>query len=405
MNIGHDNNALRLFIPIVIILAIIISYSQRDHRLSSKFQYSSNSVMRNHYTFRLYIFDENHKLISEDEYEQEYLKTEIEYIQVRNMDEVKEDFLNRRFDYGISEYGIMLAPNTCRIQSWPYGFDNHYIEDDELLIPTLQNWSIGKGDAISGILWHMEHEHGGMARILNSHSEHFNILRIYSYDKRRLNIQNIQIKYIDVDNENDIKNDLLQSGFDTLQTYLILEENIKVKNLLEGYTNHKVLTEQEMYERMDDILLDKYDIAQRTIAVFTIYRRFNSHGNFRRISVSNLGEMKETFKKLSKDADPYTFEHSYCYVLMPNGEIRIYDTYNDKFSWMLVDSIKEVGFNELHDLFEKLSRYLRVLMPNDELRLYDSHNWLVVDALKDLKYAELRDLFRKNSCGSKITLQ
>lgn len=244
---------------------------------------------------------------------------------------MKGDLLNRRFEYGITEYGIMLY--KCRIQSWPYGFDNHYTEDDELLIPTLKNWSIGtlknwsirKADAISDILWHMEHEHGETARILNSHSEHFTILRIYSYKKRRLNIQNIQIKYIDVDNENGIKNDLLQGGFHTLQTYLILDENIKVKHLLDGYKNYKVLTEHEAYERMDDILLDRYDISQKTITVFTIYRRFNSHGNFRRIPVSNLGEMKETFKKLSKVADPYTFERSYCYVLMPNGEIRIYD--------------------------------------------------------------------------------
>lgn len=406
MTTSHDS-AIRLFLPIIIILAILVSYSQRDNRISSKFQYSSNknTEPQDDYTFRLYIFDQNHRLTSEDEYEKKYLNTEIEYIQVSNMDEVKEDFLNRRFQYGISEYGIMLAPNKCRIQSWPYGFDNHYIEDDELLIPTLENWSIGKGDAISGILWHMEHEHGGMTELLNSHSNHFTILRIYSYNKQRLNIENMQIKYIDVNNENDIKHDLLLSGFHTLRTYLILDENIKIKNLLEGYGNYKVATEQEINARVEDILSDRYDSTHKTIAVFTIYRNFDTQGNYRRIPISNIGEVKQTFKKLSKEADPYTFENYYCYVLMPNAEIRIYDTHGDKFDWTVVDTIKEVGYNELHDLFEKMDRYAYVSMPNNERRIYDSHNWVVVDAFKKLKYGELRDLFRKNSCGSKVALK
>lgn len=76
------------------------------------------------FCFRIYIFDENHKLVSDEEdqseydYEQNFLDNKIEYIQVHDMDEVKEDLLNRRFRYGgISEYGIMLAPNKLQMHS------------------------------------------------------------------------------------------------------------------------------------------------------------------------------------------------------------------------------------------------------------------------------------------------
>lgn len=170
------------------------------------------------------------------------------------MDEVKEDLLNRKFNYGgISEYGIMLEPNKLRMQSLRFGFDKY-------LIGTLQNWSIGKGDAIAHMYPHMEREHGGMVKLRHAipqhlrqqHTERYysdgfvcatvrqllekNILRIYSYDNKRLGFTNKRIKYIDVNSEKDIKQDLLQSdGYDTLKTYIVLDEDVKVKIFGEGY--------------------------------------------------------------------------------------------------------------------------------------------------------------------------
>lgn len=244
------------------------------------------------YTFRIYIFDENHKLVSdkkdenEYEYEREFLDNEIEYILVSDMDEVKEDLLNRRFHYGgISEYGIMLEPNKLRMQSLPFGFDNHYIENDEYLIGTLQNWSIGKGDAIAHMYPHMEREHGGMVKLRHTIPEHIrqqhteryystgfiratmrqllelDILRIYSYNKKRLGFTNSRIKYIDVNNEMDIKQDLLHSdGYDTLKTYIVLDGDVKVKIFGEGYKNWKVVTEDELEARIEDIFVNRFAI-------------------------------------------------------------------------------------------------------------------------------------------------
>lgn len=58
--------------------------------------------------FRIYIFDESHKYVVEEWPEfDDFLENEVDYIQVRDMEEVKEDLLNRKFYGGISDYGIM----------------------------------------------------------------------------------------------------------------------------------------------------------------------------------------------------------------------------------------------------------------------------------------------------------
>lgn len=82
--------------------------------------------------FRIYIFDESHKYVVEEWPEFDYfLEDEVEYILVRDMNELKEDLLNRKFHTtGRDEYGIMLARNKCEAHNYYYGFDNCYIEDE-----------------------------------------------------------------------------------------------------------------------------------------------------------------------------------------------------------------------------------------------------------------------------------
>lgn len=88
--------------------------------------------------FRIYIFDESHKLVPEEwpEYD-EIGENGFEHIHVSDMDELKEDLLNRKIcKYGM-EYGIMLARNKCEVHSLSSGFDLYYTDEDEHLIETL----------------------------------------------------------------------------------------------------------------------------------------------------------------------------------------------------------------------------------------------------------------------------
>lgn len=57
---------------------------------------------------------------------------------------------------------------------------------------------------------------------------------------------------MDVSNEDHIKKDLLYRGFE-LNTYMILDEDIKLKNMEEGYKKYKVIAENEIEDRMDYI--------------------------------------------------------------------------------------------------------------------------------------------------------
>lgn len=158
-----------------------------------------------------------------------------------------------------------------------------------------------------------------------SPNENWDTIRIYAYNNQRLGIEHPDLKYIDVKNEDDIKKHLLYRE-DRLRTYIILEDDIKIKSKSEGYENYKVVTEKEIEDRMEDILKDIYDIEDKTIIVFTINATFDNHKNFKRVPVSSIDEMKETFNKLSEEADEYTFQRNYCYLIFANEEIRLYDT-------------------------------------------------------------------------------
>ena len=52
-----------------------------------------------------------------------------------------------------------------------------------------------------------------------------------------------------------------------LYTYIVLEDDIKIKRKTEGYKNYEVITEKEIEDRMEDILSDRYDIEGKTIIV------------------------------------------------------------------------------------------------------------------------------------------
>lgn len=65
---------------------------------------------------RLYIFDESQKYVPEEYPERvDFLAKEVEYIYVHDMDEIKENRLNRKSWYwGIYEYGVMPARNKLK---------------------------------------------------------------------------------------------------------------------------------------------------------------------------------------------------------------------------------------------------------------------------------------------------
>ena len=52
-----------------------------------------------------------------------------------------------------------------------------------------------------------------------------------------------------------------------LYTFIVLEDDIKIKRKTEGYKNYEVITEKEIEDRMEDILSDRYDIEGKTIIV------------------------------------------------------------------------------------------------------------------------------------------
>lgn len=140
--------------------------------------------------FRIYIFDESHKFLPEDCPTEQ---TCFEYIDVRDMDELKEDLLNRKFcKYGM-EYGIMLARNKCEVHSLSSGFDLYYTEEDDYLIDTLMCYGIGECDFTSFI----------DEELISI--EDLDTLRVYSYNNQRLSIEHANIKYIDVNKEEDSK--------------------------------------------------------------------------------------------------------------------------------------------------------------------------------------------------------
>ncbi|CAG86437.2 DEHA2C15422p [Debaryomyces hansenii CBS767] len=205
--------------------------------------------------FRIYIFDKSHKYVVEEWPEfDNFLEDEVDYIQVRDVNELKEDLLNRKFQTtGRGEYGIMLARNKCEVHNFYYGFDNCYIED-EYSVGFLSLHTIGHGLILHRI---RDRKHKEWSEICPS--ENYNTVRIYTYNNQRLNIESTKIRYIDVSNEDDIKKDLLHKGFE-LSISMILGEDIKIKDISEGYKTYKVITEKEIEDRMEDIMSESYDV-------------------------------------------------------------------------------------------------------------------------------------------------
>lgn len=62
---------------------------------------------------------------------------------------------------------------------------------------------------------------------------------------------------------------------------MILDENIKLRNINEGYKNCKVITERGIEGGIKDIMWDRYDIIGKAVIVFTISAKFDSHKNFK----------------------------------------------------------------------------------------------------------------------------
>lgn len=171
--------------------------------------------------FRIYIFDESHKYVVEEWPEfDDFLENEVDYIQVRDMEEVKEDLLNRKFYGGISDYGIMSLYR--------------------------RQWSCSRNiiELQYRLRWLFVLYRSAAWCIFNN---------------RRLSIEQCKIIYLGFINEDDIKENLLYRGLDN-RAYVILGEDIKIKNKFEGYKNYKVVTRKEIEDRMTDILRDRYDI-------------------------------------------------------------------------------------------------------------------------------------------------
>ncbi|CAG86441.2 DEHA2C15510p [Debaryomyces hansenii CBS767] len=346
------------------------------------------------FNFRIYVLDANDN-IYDPEFDS-FGEGVAEYVQVGDMDEVKEDLLNRRFKYrGIMDYAILRGPFMYEIHNYEFAFDAFYVEDCEYPVDIISNHN-GKGSFLDNI------KKAGWVN--NESNGKFDTLRIFTYNGQRLSIEHPQIKYIDVSNEEDIKHNLLYRGLE-LNTYIILDEDIKIKDKSMGYKSHKLITEKEIEDRWEDIIADRYDVEDKTIIVFTIDTKFADHNNFKSVPVSNVEEMKETFKKLYREAeDPYTFQRGYCYLVIPDEEIRLYNAYKYRYDWMEVDTIQNMGFSEYHDLFREMSRY-HVVMHDNKIRIFDGFDYVTVDEYKGLKYYQIKDLFREHRHGNNATLR
>lgn len=71
---------------------------------------------------------------------------------------------------------------------------------------------------------------------------------------------------------------------------------------------------------------------------------------------------------------------------------------------MEVDTIKDMGYSEYHDLFREMSRY-HVVMRDNKIRIYDGFDYVTVDEYKGLKYYQIKDLFREHRHGNNATLR
>lgn len=84
------------------------------------------------------------------------------------------------------------------------------------------------------------------------------MIKIYSYNNNKINIENKKIKYINV------KNDIINTDrFDYLDTYIILDKNINIKNRRKKYLTYKIISETELRNNLDQILSDQYKINKK----------------------------------------------------------------------------------------------------------------------------------------------
>lgn len=136
-----------------------------------------------------------------------------------------------------------------------------------------------------------------------------------------------------------------------MDTYIVLDEVIKVKNFVEGYKNWKDVN--ELKARMEDIFENKFAINQ-PVVVFTLGKSLEGKGIFKSVPAANMEEVNEIWRKRHL-GNVQTF---YYYVMKPDEELRVYSTYsrNDKKYW-IVNSLKEFGYTEFRNFMDNEKSY------------------------------------------------
>lgn len=170
-------------------------------------------------------------------------------------------------------------------------------------------------------------------------------LKIYSYKNKKLKIKNEKIEYINIKNEKQIKMDLLDTDRNLyLETYLIISDDIRIKNISYGYSFYKIITDNDLINNIDDILQDQYDFNNLKILVFS----YNKEDNLKAIIISNFSDI-ENYIENYPDRN-YHIEYNYFY-LMVNNEIRLY--YNTpKRKYILVNEIKKLKYKDFLNIIK-----------------------------------------------------
>lgn len=170
-------------------------------------------------------------------------------------------------------------------------------------------------------------------------------LKIYNYDNKKLNIKNKKIEYINIKNEKQIRMDLLDTNRSLyLETYLIISNNIQIKNIFYGYSFYKIITENDFRNNLDDILQDQYDFKNLKILVFS----FNKNIKIKTIIISDFSDIENYIENYPNRN--YYIEYRYFYLII-NNEIRLY--YNTpKRKYILVKEIKKLKYTEFLNIIE-----------------------------------------------------
>lgn len=88
------------------------------------------------------------------------------------------------------------------------------------------------------------------------------MLKVYTYDNKKLNISDEKIKYINVKDEKEIKEDLINTDrFIYADTYLILKDGIMIKHRRIEYKLYRIITEIELQKNLDEIVADTYELG------------------------------------------------------------------------------------------------------------------------------------------------